>query len=170
MTMRLVLLLEGSSSYSSISHHSFSASNFLCSCTSCERPCVGLAVSNRASITSGGLGGGRAPQKFPEPTQPHKNFSVGACFFEAFAGEPTTASSCQSGLIKLLLEAGRLWRDCITITRAKMTISSRSFAPNSKREDHVVLLSLAEVFREYLGSCRTDSLLWNFPETSRLLR
>jgi hypothetical protein len=114
----------------------------------------GLAVSNRASITSGGLGGCRAPQKFPEPTPTPQKLFVGACFFDAFAGEPTTASSCQSGLIKLLSEAGRLCRDCVAITRAKTTISSRSFAPNSKREDHVVLLSaylsLTEVFREYL--------------------
>jgi hypothetical protein len=102
----------------------------------------GLAASNRAGITSGGLGGRRAPQIFfPGLTHPHTKGLP--CFLKVLPvsrhlphpANQASSSSCQRP------QAGSLLRDCITVTRAKTTISSRSFAPNSKRENHVILLS-----------------------------
>ena len=76
------------------------------------------------------------PRKnFWADTSPTKSF-VANPFLRSIAGEPTVASSCQSGFTKLLSrpQADHLLRDRITVARAKMTISSKSFAPNSERE------------------------------------
>jgi hypothetical protein len=80
-----------------------------------------------------------------------------------------SSSSCQRLTVLL--------RDWMTVTPAKTIISSRSFAPSSKREDHVVLsacLSSTEGLpRIPQASCETpctDSLIVELSGTIRLLR
>jgi hypothetical protein len=111
-------------------------------------------------------------------TSPQKVF-VRTRFFEALPvsrqlphpANQASPSSCRRP------QADHLLRDCITVTRAKTTISSKSLAPISKRENHVVLLSghlsLTEVFRECPASRQTpwtDSPIVELFGTIRLLR
>jgi hypothetical protein len=172
-----------SSLCSSVSRHSFSTSKFPRSSTSCERPCLllieVLPSPNRAGNTSGGLGGRHAPQNSWADTSPTKSFCR-SLFLRGTAGEPTLALILPIRPHQALVGGLRLAVCCATvstITRSMTAIPSRSFAPNSKRENHVVLLSvyssLAEVFRKYPASCQTsctDSLIVELSGTIRLLR
>jgi hypothetical protein len=120
------------------------------------------------------------PRKIPGLTHPPQKVFVGALFLRGTAGEPTLALILPIRPHQALVGGLRLAVCCVTvstITRSMTAIPSRSFAPNSKRENHVVLLSvylsLAEVFREYPASCQTsctDSLIVELSGTIRLLR
>lgn len=170
-----------SSLCSSVSRHSFSTSKFPRSSTSCERPCLllieALPSPNRAGNTSGGLGGRHAPQNSWADTSPTKGFCR-SLFLRGTAGEPTLALILPIRPHQALVRGpGRLLRDCINYHAINDGHPFQVVCANSKRENHVVLLSvylsLAEVFREYPASCQTsctDSLIVELSGTIRLLR
>ena len=105
-------------------------------------------MSNRGHITSGGLGGRRAPQKFLDLIQPHKNFSKllpvsRHCLILPIRPRP---NSCQRPAV-------------CGVTASLSREERRPSLPGRLRQirrekDYVVFLSaylsLTDVFREYL--------------------